>query len=187
MSTEDQSICRWVRLTAWLGAALGDSNIGDPVALSAREARFNVFSLKVGRRSTKPRLIDILEHIDVDNRVELVPDFTRDERHAATARANVERGRACSEHIPRHERRIASRDSQCRFWIGSPDTAVLNTEGATACPSRNFRLRPFPLKCESDIVAMGSWCRPGSRRRTNGATTSPYRPRTCFGSASRGR
>ena len=46
---------------------------------------------------------------------------------------------------------------------------------------------PLRESRKSDLVAMGSWGRPGPGRRTDGATASPYRPRTCVGSAAWGR
>ena len=57
---------------------VGQLNIGDPVARSARETRFNIFTFEVGGGPAKPRGVDILEHVDVDDRVEMVCDLTGD-------------------------------------------------------------------------------------------------------------
>ena len=62
-------------MNAWLGARFADPNIGDPVTLSARKTRFNVFAFEVSGSSAKPRLLDILQHVDVDDCIEMIRDF----------------------------------------------------------------------------------------------------------------
>lgn len=62
-----------------------DMNIGDPVAFSPREARFNILAFEAGRSLVKPRSVDILKCIDIDDRIEVILYFTRNERHSAAA------------------------------------------------------------------------------------------------------
>jgi hypothetical protein len=38
-------------------------------------------------------LVDILQHVDVDNGIEVILDFAGNQRHRAAARANVKRSR----------------------------------------------------------------------------------------------
>ena len=142
-------------MNAWLGGApFGDSNIGDPVKLSAGETRFNILALKASGSTAKPGLVDILKHIDVDNCIEVILDFAGDERHTAAARTDVKRGSASSECVLRHKCGVAYSDYQSRTWIGCPDAAVSDAEGTTACPRRNLRRCAFPFKFEADVAAM---------------------------------
>jgi hypothetical protein len=57
------------------GALFDALNIGDPVVLSARKARINVFAFQVGGGTAKPRLIGVLDCVDIDSGVEAALDF----------------------------------------------------------------------------------------------------------------
>lgn len=61
--------------SAGLGAPFGNANIGDPITASARKAGFNVFAFEVGASPVQTRLVDILQHVDVDNCIEVIRDF----------------------------------------------------------------------------------------------------------------
>jgi hypothetical protein len=56
-------------------ACPGDANVGDPVALPACKTSLDIFAFEARRSSAKPRLVDILQRIDVDNCIELIRDF----------------------------------------------------------------------------------------------------------------
>ena len=78
---------------------LCDTNIGDPVTLSARKTRLDIFTFKVSGGSTKPRWVDILEHVDVDYCVEVIRDFAGNQRDGAAARTDMKRGSLSCERI----------------------------------------------------------------------------------------
>src|SRR5882762_5908689 len=68
------------------------------------------------------------EHVDVDDRVEMVCDLAGDQRHGTAPRADVKRRGPGPEGILRHQRGITNSDRQLRFWVRSPDAAVLDAE-----------------------------------------------------------
>jgi len=131
-----------------------DANIGDPVARSARETRFNIFAFEADGCPAKPRCIDILEHVDVDDRIETACDLAGNQRHGAAPRAHVKRGGPGSEGVLRHERGITNSDRQRGIGVRSPDAAVLHAERTTARASRNLGRVSFPFELEGDIAAV---------------------------------
>src|SRR6267143_5660701 len=135
---------------------VGNANIGDPVTRSARETRFNIFTFEVSRGPAKPCWVYILEHVDVDDRIEMVRDLARDQRHGAAPRADVKRGCPSPEGVLRHERGITNSDRQPRTWVRSPDASVLDAEGATARARRNLGRVSLPLELEGDVAAVAS-------------------------------
>jgi hypothetical protein len=63
-------------LDRWLGAPLrDDADVGDPVMFPPRKTGFNIFALESNGGSVKPRLVDIFQHVNVDNGIEMIPDF----------------------------------------------------------------------------------------------------------------
>ncbi len=72
-----------VRLSAGLSATFGNANIGDPVTTSARKTGLDIFAFEGGGGVAQQRLVDVLEDIDVDNCIEMIRDFARNERHGA--------------------------------------------------------------------------------------------------------
>ena len=143
----------WREAPGWSGFA-DEANIGDPVARSARETRFNIFTLEVGGGPAKPRWVDIFKHVDVDDRVEMVCDLTGDQRHGTAPRADMKRGSPGSEGVLRHERGITNSDRQPGIGVRSPDTSVLDAEGTTARARRNLGRVSFPFELEGDIAAV---------------------------------
>src|SRR5437762_2891519 len=137
-----------------LPIALSDANVGDPVALSARKTRFDIFAFEVRGGAVKPRFLNVLQCVDIDNRVETIRDFAGHQRHGAAARANVERCRSGTKRVLRHERAIANDDRQPGFRMGCPDAAVLDAERTAACPRRNFGWAFIPIEFEGDIAAV---------------------------------
>src|SRR5258706_465707 len=133
---------------------VSETNIGNPVTRPARKTRFDVLSFEADGCSTKPRCIDILEHVDVHDRIEMVRDLAGDERHSAAPRADVKRGGPGPESVLRHERGITNGDRQPGFWVRSPDAAVLDAEGTTAGTRRNLGRVSFPFELEGDIAAV---------------------------------
>src|SRR5712691_12455655 len=133
---------------------VGEANIGDPVTLPARKTGFDILAFEADGCSTKPRCIDIFEHVDVDDRIEMLRDLAGDERHGAAPRAHVKRGRPSSESVLRHERGISNRDRQPGIWVRSPDSSVLHAESATARARRNLGRVAFPFELEGDIAAV---------------------------------
>ena len=124
------------------GANVGNANIGDPVMHSARKAGFNIFASEVGGCSVQPRLVDILQRIDVDNCIKIIRDFAGNERHGAAARADVKRGGPGRKGIFRHERWLVNGDRQSGFWVGCPDAAVFDAERTAACTRRDRNWSP---------------------------------------------
>src|SRR4051812_1569698 len=68
---------------------LRDPNVGDPVAGSPCEASRNVFPLEVGRRSANAGWVDVLQRVYVDDRIVMVLDPARGQRHHAALRAHM--------------------------------------------------------------------------------------------------
>src|SRR6266581_1153562 len=132
----------------------GEANIGDPVTPSARKTRFNILAFEADGCSAKPRCIDIFEHVDVDDCIEMVRDLARNQRYGAAPRANVKRGSVGSEGVLRHERGITNSDRQPRTWVRSPDSSVLHAKSTTARARRNLGRVSFPFKLEGDIAAV---------------------------------
>jgi len=135
---------------------VGEANIGDPVTRSTRKTGFDILAFEADRCSKKPRCIDILEHVDVDDCIEMVRDLAGDQRHGTAPRANVKRGSPGSEGVLRHERGITNRDRQSGIGVRSPDAAVLDAEGATARARRNLGRVSLPLELEGDVAAVAS-------------------------------
>src|SRR6266571_714739 len=131
-----------------------EANIGDPVTLSARETRFNIFAFEVSGGPMKPRWVDILEHVDVDDRIEMVCDLAGNQRHGAALRADVKRGSPGPEGVLRYERGITNSDRQPGIGVRSPDAAVVHAERTTARARRNLGRVSFPFKLEGDIAAV---------------------------------
>ena len=63
-------------------------------------------------------------------------------------------GSTRSEGVLRHERGITDSDRQPGFWVGCPDTTVLDAERATARARRDVRRVSFPVEVERDIAAV---------------------------------
>ena len=133
---------------------VGELNIGDPVARSARETRFDILAFEADGCSTKPRCIDILEHVDIDDRIEMVRDLTGDQRHGTAPRADVKRRGPGPEGVLRHQRGITNSDRQPGIGVRSPDAAVLDAERTTARARRNLGRVSFPFEFEGDIAAV---------------------------------
>src|SRR4029453_7219421 len=131
---------------------LGDTR--NPVTASAGGAGLNIFIFKAGGGSTKPRLIDILEHIDVDDRIEPLRDLAGNEWYRAAARADVKLGSLGAERVRGYECGIANRDDEPGVWIRCPDTTMLDAKRTAVCARRNFGRVAFPGELEGDIAAM---------------------------------
>src|SRR5208283_2776337 len=110
------------------GAAHGNPNIRDPVALSAFQAGLNIFTFEASCRLTNTRSIDILKRVDIDDRVRAIVDLAGDEWHRSATRANVKRGGTGFEGVLRHEQGVADRGSQACRRIRCPHAAVLHAE-----------------------------------------------------------
>ena len=94
-----------------------EANIGDPVTRPARKTRFDILAFEADGCSTKPRCIDIFEHVDVDDRIEMVCDLAGNERHCTAPRADVKRGGPGSEGVLRHQRGITNSDREPGLWV----------------------------------------------------------------------
>src|SRR5260221_13272453 len=79
-----------------------EANIGDPVTRSARKTRFDILAFEADGCPAKPRCIDIFEHVDIDDRIEMFRDLACNQRHGAAARADVKRGSPGPESVLRH-------------------------------------------------------------------------------------
>ena len=96
------------------GGTFGEANIGNPVALSPREAAFDVLAIEVGRGAIEPSRIDILQNVDADHCIEPIRDLARDQRHDTASCADVKRCGPGAELVPgtrgtgRESRRQAS-------------------------------------------------------------------------------
>ena len=86
-------------MTCRLGACFDNTNISDPVALPACEARLNILTLEVRSGSAKGRWVDTLKCIDIDYSVQVSVEFTGDEWYYAAARANMESRGLSSEAV----------------------------------------------------------------------------------------
>ncbi len=133
---------------------VGDANIGDPATRSARETRFNVFTLEVSAGSAKPRSVYIFEHVDVDDGIEMVRDLAGHQRHGAAPRADVKRGGPSPKNVLRYERGITNSDRQPGIGVRSPDSSVLHAERTTTHARRNLGRVSLPFELERDIAAV---------------------------------
>src|SRR5258708_12291344 len=65
---------RMMFLLSFAGAApRGDAHVGDPAALSPREAGLEIFALETGRGSPQPRRAGIVEPLDLHPPSTMVP------------------------------------------------------------------------------------------------------------------
>ena len=163
-----------------------EANIGNPVTLPARKTRFDILAFEADGCSTKPRCIDIFEHVDVDDRIEMIRDLAGDQRHRAAPRADVKRRGPGPEGVLRHQRGITNSDRQPGIGVRSPDASVLRAKSATARARRNLWRVSFAFEIEGDIAAVAftddehvdigarrAWCifppiRPGIKRVVTG-------------------
>ena len=88
----------WLR-SIWSRASFSDANVGDPVTRSASKTRFDILAFEVSSGSAKPRLVDVFEHVDVDDCIEMVRYFAGNQRHGPALRADVKRGSPSSEGV----------------------------------------------------------------------------------------
>jgi hypothetical protein len=70
-----------------------------PIAPSTRHATFHVLSFEIARCLRKHRPVDIVECIDVHDRISSAIDHTRHDRNNSTRSTHVEIGRLCSESV----------------------------------------------------------------------------------------
>jgi hypothetical protein len=75
VSEDANRIGQVLRSTWWLSASFSNANFSDPVTLSARKTRFNIFAFEVSSGSAKPRRVHVFEHVDVDDSIEMVRYF----------------------------------------------------------------------------------------------------------------
>src|SRR6478672_1225272 len=80
-------------------ARLVNPDIGDPIALPARETRSQVFALETRVYPIEPRGIDVFEGVHIDDGIQMVFDLAGDNRYGAAARADVKRCSAGTESI----------------------------------------------------------------------------------------
>src|SRR3954469_17719385 len=80
-----------------------DAHVGDPVALAPREPVLRAFAVEVGMRAAQRRGLDVLERMDVDDRIAAAVDLAADERHDTAGGADVEGRGARAEAVAGHE------------------------------------------------------------------------------------
>src|SRR5215471_4955820 len=131
-----------------------ESNVGDPVALPAREAIRDVLAVEDARSVAQKGRVDTLERIHAHHSVEMIVDEARDQRHDAASSTDVELCRLRSELVLRHPRRIGDRDLERGFRIGRPHAAMLATERAGARARRYARRLRLPVECERNVAAV---------------------------------
>ena len=100
-----------------------EADVRDPVALSARQALFLALLLEA-RRSSQQRTVELLEGVDVHDRVAPAGDVTGDERHHAAGAADEKVRGAGTEGIALHQRGVAHRDAQRATGTGGPHPAA---------------------------------------------------------------
>src|SRR5258705_13462668 len=137
-----------------IGSRLGEFDVGDPVALSSREARTFPLAIEVCRRAPEQRWIDVFERVDADDRVEAAVDPAGDDGHYAAPRADVELRGSGPECVPGYESGIFDHYLQSSAWIGSPHAAVLGAKRAAASTSLDFSGIGPPGEREGDVPAV---------------------------------
>src|SRR5882672_108540 len=136
------------------GTALHESDVGDPVALPAREAVVLPLAVKIVRPAAKQRRIDALEGVHADHRIEVSVDAAGDDRYDAAARAHVKLGGARAVRVLRHECGIPDRHLERAARVRSPDAAVLGAERAGAGARLDLGGTRLPGEREGDIAAV---------------------------------
>src|SRR5882672_4809200 len=160
------------------GAALHESDVGDPVALPAREAVVLPLAVKIVRPAAKQRRIDALEGVHADHRIEVSVDAAGDDRYDAAARAHVKLGGARAVRVLRHERGIPDRRLERAARVRSPHAAVLGAERAAARACLDLGGTRLPGERKRDVAAVAG------AADQHGATN---RPRPCGSSRPRSR
>src|SRR5258708_7327497 len=137
-----------------LARGLCKFDLGDPVALAARQAIVRAFAIETRRRAAQQRLIDTLKSVDADHRIEMAVDAAGDHRHDAAAGADVEIRASRAEGIRRYERWFLNRHLQGPARIRGPDAAVLGAKRAAAGPALDLRWIRLPGQREGDFPAV---------------------------------
>jgi hypothetical protein len=88
------------RSNRWLGSALGNVNISDPVPLPTRQTCLWRLSVKIDGLPTQMQRVKVLKCVDIDNGVDMIRNVTRDNRNRATADTNVKRRGLSSKRVP---------------------------------------------------------------------------------------
>src|SRR6185503_18854640 len=139
-----------------LGAAFNIPDTRDPVALPSCETNLFAFSVEVRRCMANQRRLDTFKRVDADDRVEAIVDLAGDQRHDATASADMKHRRASSEFVPGYECWVPDPHGQRAVRIGSPDAAMLGAERATAGTRRNLEWVGLPPESEGDVPAVAA-------------------------------
>src|SRR5215831_10151657 len=147
MTTSANSLVRPAGLSA-------EADIGNPVALPAREARLDILAFERSGRAAKPRRVDIFQRVDAHDRIEAIVDLAGDQWDCTATRADMEGRGLRPEGVFRNETGIADRDRQTRAGIGRPDSAMLDTEGAIAGAGGNLVRVTLPFEPEGDVATV---------------------------------
>src|ERR1044072_1200482 len=89
------------------GARFDEPDVGNPVALPAREAGVLAFAVENTRRAAKERWIEVFERVDADDRRGAPVDPAGDDRHDSATGADVEFGGSRAELVFAHQRGLA--------------------------------------------------------------------------------
>jgi hypothetical protein len=129
-------------------------DIGNPVAPPSREARVFSFTIEACRRTTKERLIDILERVDANNSIKTAVDAAGDDRHYAAPGASMKIRGSGTERVLGYERWIFDYYLENAGRIGGPHSAMFGAKRASASANRNFGGIRFPSEGEGDVPAV---------------------------------
>src|SRR5215475_7124386 len=142
------------RMFGMICGPCADAHVGDPVALSARQAGFDVLAFEVGGAAAQARRVDIFQRVHVDHRVQASRDFAGHQRHGPAGRADVERGGPRSESVVRHPRAVANEDRKPGARVRRPHAAMLEAERTAAGARRNRGRIARPFQVERYVAAM---------------------------------
>jgi hypothetical protein len=136
------------------GSVLDVLDVGDPVALSPREAGVRAFAIKTRAPMTKQRCVDIIERVDADDGVKMLVDAAGDHRHDSAHGAGVKFGCFGAESIFGHTASVADEHLQPAAWIGHPRATVFAAKSTGASTHLNFCRIGFPDESEGNVAAM---------------------------------
>jgi len=116
-----------------------------PIAASTRNATFYALSFEIARCLRELRPVNVVEGIDVHDRISNALDHARHDRNNSTGLTDVEIGRHCSESVLARLGRIGNPHTKPPIGMRRPNTPVFPTVSTATCPDRDCVSRTWPI------------------------------------------
>jgi len=125
-----------------------------PIAASTRNATFYALSFEIARCLRELRPVNVVEGIDVHDRISNALDHARHDRNNSTGLTDVEIGRHCSESVLARLGRIGNPHTKPPIGMRRPNTPVFPTVSTATCPDRDCVSRTWPIHRKPNVAAV---------------------------------